>query len=122
MSEVRSRTSAFFDLYSAGQVPESAIDDFIDAWHTSGDEEVRPLSCFLGMTEDEYAVWVMDGRTLPLLRSARREKEKLAVAVARYLSELRTAANPVDRAAIHALSHWVARHAPGADGTDKAGV
>jgi hypothetical protein len=53
VSEVRSRTSSFFDLYIPAQVQESAIDDFIEAWHTSGDEEVRPLSHFPGMTEDE---------------------------------------------------------------------
>ncbi len=122
MSEVRSRTSAFFDLYNAGQVPESAIDDFVEAWHVSGDEERRPLSRFLGMTEDEYSVWVLDGRTLPVLRAARREQEKLVIAVARYLDGLRTAMNPVDRAVIHALSRWTARHASGQGGTDKAGA
>jgi hypothetical protein len=111
VSDVRSRTSSFFDLYSAGQVPEAAINDFVENWHTSGDKEVRPLSDFLGMTDDEYAVWVMDGRTLPLLRDARQAREQPAVAVTRYLDRLRAEADPLDRAAVHALSHWVARRA-----------
>ena len=110
MSEVRSQTPCFFDLYDAGQMPEGAIDDFVESWHRSGDEEARPLSRFLGMTDDEYAVWAMDGRTLPLLRAARQANEPLAVAVARYLDRLRAAADPADRAAVDALSHWVARH------------
>jgi hypothetical protein len=59
VSEVRNRTSSFFDLYSAGELPESAIDDHVEAWHCAGEAEDRPLSRFLGMTEDEYSVWVM---------------------------------------------------------------
>jgi hypothetical protein len=109
VSEVRSLTPCFFDRYNAGQAPESAIDDCVEAWHCSGDEEVRPLSRFLGMTDDEYAVWVMDGRTLPLLRAARLAHERLDVAVRGYLDQLRATANPVNRAAIHALSHWLQR-------------
>lgn len=111
MSEVKGRPALFFDLYRAGQVPESAIDNYVEAWHASGDEEDRPLSAFLGLTEDECAVWVMDGRTLPMLLAARQAGETLSVAVTRYLDMLREAANPVNRAAILALSHWVKKHA-----------
>ena len=112
--------SSFFDCYNAGELPESAIDDYVEAWHCSGEAEDRPLSGFLGMTDDEYSVWVMDGRALPVLRSARREQQELVAAVGGYLDGLRAAANPVNRAAIHALSHWVARHAPRPDEADKA--
>ena len=74
------------------------------------------------MTEEECAVWVMDARTLPVLLAARQAGEKLSVAVTRYLDMLREAANPVNRAAIHALSHWVKRHAPGGAGPDSADI
>lgn len=109
MSEVHDRTSAFFDLYRAHGVSEESISDFIDDWHNSSNEENRLLWQFLGMTEDEYSIWVMDGRTLPLLRDARETRETLVTAVARYLDGLRVRNAPAERAAIHALSHWVAR-------------
>ena len=108
---MKSRPASFFDLYRAGQVPESSIDDYVEAWHASGDDEDRPLSAFLGLTEDECAVWVMDGRTLPMLLAARQAGETLPVAVTRYLDMLRKAASLEDRAAILARSHWVNRHA-----------
>ena len=61
------------------------------------------------MAEDEYAVWVMDGRTLPVLREARQTGEELDAAVARYLCRLEAASAAANRAAIHALSHWLRR-------------
>jgi hypothetical protein len=60
VSETRNTTAAFFDLYERGDVPKDAIDDFVGAWHGAGDAESRPLSAFLGMTADEYVVWVME--------------------------------------------------------------
>lgn len=96
-------------IYLDGQAPEDAIDDAVDAWHDSGDEETRPLSSFLGMTDDGYVVWVMDGRTLPLLRDARRAGEHLDAAVARYVHELQAMPASVNAASIHALSHWLQR-------------
>ena len=110
MSDVRSKTASFFELYRAGQVAESAIHDFIKDWHASGDEETRSLSAFLGMSDEEYAIWVMDRRTLPLLRTTRQAHGDLIAAVACYVNELHAAEDPVNRAAIHGLSHWVRRH------------
>jgi hypothetical protein len=110
VSEVHDRT-AFFDLYQAHSVPEDAIGDFVAAWHNTGNKETRPLSQFLGMTEDEYAIWVIDARTLPLLRTARETKVKFVVAVERYLGELKVTNATADRAAIHALSHWLRQRA-----------
>ena len=90
-------------------MPEAAIGDVIEAWHRSGQNEGRELWQFLGMTEDEYSIWVMDARTLPLLRTTRETRENLVAATARYLGGLRAANNPADRAAIHALWHWIGR-------------
>jgi hypothetical protein len=119
---VHSRAALFFDLYCADRVPEDAIDDFVEAWHSSGDEEDRPLSRFPGLTEDEYSIWVMDGRTLPLLRAARCTGEALVVAVDRYVEALRKAADPADRSAIHALSHWLRHGPPASDVAERAGT
>jgi hypothetical protein len=109
VSDVSNRTASFFDLYSQGDASEDAIDDFVGAWHDSGDAEDRPLSSFLGVTADEYAVWVMDARSLPLILAARRAHEPLHHAVGRYVVEMQAAENPSDRSAIWSLSHWVGR-------------
>jgi hypothetical protein len=109
VSDVRSRTASFFDLYGQGQVSADEIHTFVDTWHASGDAEDSPLSEFLGMTQDEYAVWVMDARSLPLILGARRTNEPLNDAVARYLTQMRTTANALDSSPISSLSHWVSR-------------
>jgi hypothetical protein len=91
-------------------VSATAIDDFIDAWHDSGDDEERPLAAYLGMTEDEYSVWFMDTRTLPVILSARRSGVPLPTLVAAYLADLRAAGDPGNATSIWSLSHWTGRH------------
>ena len=95
----------------AGAVSEAAIEDDVEAWHVSDDLEVRSLGAFLGMTEQEYVVWVMDGRTLPLLRAARRAGQTLSDAVAGYVDDLQAAGDPGNWAAVLSLSHWLERQA-----------
>jgi hypothetical protein len=94
-------------------VPETAIDDHVEAWHSSGDDEPRPLSSYLGMTDEEYAVWVMDARALPMLLAARQAGERVPAAVTRYLEVLHQSGDPLNRSAIRALSHWMKQHSPG---------
>jgi hypothetical protein len=47
----------FFELYSEGSVSASAIDDFIDEWHTC-DHSWGKLHEYLGLTEEQFAIWV----------------------------------------------------------------
>lgn len=106
MSEVRHDAPTFFSLYAAGRISEDQIDSFVEAWHESGDEETRSLAEYLGMTDDEYAVWVMSHAALPTILASRRLEQPLVEAVANYLAELRRS-HPANRPAIHALSHWL---------------
>lgn len=100
----------FFDLYARGDVSALEIDDYVEAWHNTGDEEQRSLSEYLGLTEDDYAVWLMDVRTLPIILSARRSRVPLPTLVAASLADLRAADNPMDKTPIWSLSQWMARH------------
>ena len=109
MSEVRERSQSFFQLYLAGSTEAAGIDGCIDAWHASGPAEKRSLGAYLGMTEDEYALWVMDTRILPVLRAARRAGEPLTSGVGRYVAQLRSADDIANGSAILALSSWLAR-------------
>ena len=111
MSEVKSKTPSFLQLYAAGRVTAEQIDDFIDAWHESDDSEHRSLAEFLGMSEDEYSVWLASHKALPLLVAARRDGTLLTRVVQRYVAELESEASPSDATAIHILSHWLAERA-----------
>ena len=109
MSEVLNVSRTFLSLYEQGRVTEDQLDDFITAWHESGDEEKRSLAAFLGMTDEEYSVSLMAPDSLPLIRRARREHLPLRALLGPWLNELRSKADPMDRPVVHALSHWLSR-------------
>ncbi|HEY8290200.1 MAG TPA: hypothetical protein VIG49_13090 [Acetobacteraceae bacterium] len=107
MSRVRSHEPAFFELYSRGDLSADRIEDFVGRWHASDASEERPLAEFLGMTEDEYRVWLMDPNALPQILAARRAGRPLEDIIAEYVTGLQEAARSVDQAARHALGHWL---------------
>ncbi len=39
-----------------------AIDNKVEEWHNSGDEETRSLQEYLDMNDAEFQVWVVTGR------------------------------------------------------------
>ena len=109
MSDVRTKPRSFFDLFIDGQVSAVAAEDFISAWHNSGDEEQRSLPEFLGLTEDEYDVWMMDGRILPDIAAARRPgAPPLVDLMTERFRRMRAASDPIDRSALFSLGHWLA--------------
>jgi hypothetical protein len=91
----------FFDLYSCGAVSADRINDFISAWHASDDEERRSLAAYLGLTDAEYEVWLMDTDVLPQILSARRTGRGLREVVADYVAALQRAARPEDRSSLY---------------------
>jgi hypothetical protein len=107
VSEVQPKSVTFFDLYSQGQVTADQIDDFVEAWHESDDSEHRSLSQYLGMTDDEYAVWLASHRALPLLAAARRDGLPVTEVVTRHLVDLRSMAPTTGATAIHVLTNWL---------------
>lgn len=60
----------FIDRCAAGELAEDDIDDFVDAWHESPDEE--GLGAFLGMAENEYRLWLERADVLHFILLARR--------------------------------------------------
>lgn len=71
------------------------------------------MSEFLGMTEDEYTVWMASRKALPAIIAARRTARPLVELVAEHLAQLQRAALPTDRSAIYVLSHWLEQHTSG---------
>lgn len=59
MSEI----TTFIEKCLNGDVLCDDIDDYIDIWHESDSED--ELFEFLGMTREEYALWVKDPDALP---------------------------------------------------------
>ena len=112
MSDIAQETQTFFSLYGSGHAPADAIHDFIEAWHETGDDEQRPLSEYLGMTAEEFGVWVITPRVLPVILAARRANRPLAEFVRPFVEKLRADANPNDRSVLFALGHWLAAHPP----------
>jgi len=110
VSNVQSETPTFFDLYSRGEIPAGRIGDFVSEWHASDDSEQRSLAAFLGLTDEEYDIWLMDTRTLPQILLARRTARRLKDVVADHVAAMRGAARPEDRSALYALGHWLESH------------
>ena len=52
----------FIDLCLRGEADLSEIDDYVEKWHLSKDD--IPIYEFLGMTREEYALWVEKPQTL----------------------------------------------------------
>jgi hypothetical protein len=46
----------YIDKYLNGEIQMDEIDDFIEQWHESDSE--KELHEYLGMTWEEYALWV----------------------------------------------------------------
>jgi hypothetical protein len=47
----------FMDQVLEGNVLDTEIDEFVEAWHR-GEGAGQSLAAFLGMTDEEYAMWV----------------------------------------------------------------
>lgn len=108
MSEAGTGSRAFFDLLVDVQVSAGDVDDYVTAWHDSGDEEHRSLAEFLGLTDEDYAVLMMDSRILPEIAAARRPGgPALTTLMTERARQMHTANNPVDRAALFSLGHWL---------------
>jgi hypothetical protein len=111
VSNIRTHVRPFFDLYSRGEVTAEQIGDFTSQWHTAPDGEQRSLAAWLGMTQEEYDVFLMDPATLPLILAARRAGRSLVQVVADYVAQLSLADRPEDETALYALGHWLGRRA-----------
>jgi len=117
MSEVRveARAPSFFDLHSRGEVVPDDIHDFIGRWHEDQEPWARdmPLREYLGLTRDEYEVWLYDPFSLPSILRARQPGGNLVDIMAERYRQLRAANRREDGTIIFSLGNWLkarARH------------
>lgn len=111
MSESRTdaRTPSFLDRYQRGQVGPDDIDDFVDRWHDNDEPWARDLELheYLGMTHEEYQVWLCDPLSLPLILLARRSARPLVDVMAERYDALLAANRPTDATILYALGNWL---------------
>jgi hypothetical protein len=62
-----------------GDVLAEEIDDFVDAWHEG--EGAGELHEFLGMTNEEYSLWIANPDFLEIILAARYKHQSLSKAV-----------------------------------------
>lgn len=107
MSSGTHESPTFLDLYLNGEVLGDEIDDFIDTWHANpGGKEIYE---FLGMSKEEYSLWLRDPDTLPHIARARRAGLPLAVVLRTTLEEFPIAARSASATKIDRLRSWL-RH------------
>ena len=96
------------DLVLAGEVqnPEVAIEDWITAWHEGdGNDELHTT---LGLTFEEYSLYVEKPQFLRAIFMARRQRLPLAKAVEMADDDaVRLAARGVPSAEVPALRAWL---------------
>lgn len=90
-----------------GDAMSDEIEDFVEAWH--GSESNEEIYDFLGMTWEEYSLWMTDPDFIELIIYARRSQRPLMEAVNDNLrSEERLAARADEPGKLLALKRWIA--------------
>ncbi|MGE0225213.1 MAG: hypothetical protein AB7F35_16430 [Acetobacteraceae bacterium] len=110
-----SGSAPFFALYSQGRATADDIDDFIDEWHEDDDAQARdiPLHDYLGLSVEEYGLWVQAPDALPLILAARRDGRPLRDVVLGSLTAPDEAVGDGDPEATAALRLWLERRPAG---------
>jgi hypothetical protein len=90
---------AFIDLCVEGKIPPADIDDFIDQWHET--PEGIELHDYLGMTQEEYSLWLRVPDALPYIIKARHEAKPLADVVSWLASQNK------DKSQVARLQKWL---------------
>lgn len=97
----------FIQLALEGYVLLDEIDDFVDRWHESASSV--NLSEFLGMTEEEYSLWVAHPDNISIIIAARKERKSVLEAVNDNLRHAqRLAARTDDLGKLATLKRWIA--------------
>jgi hypothetical protein len=94
-------------LALSGHVLADEIEEFVEAWHNSTSE--LEIHEFLGMTFEEYSLWVTDADSIAIILTARHGDKPLKEAVndnLRFQGRIAARSNEAGKLAI--LSRWIA--------------
>ena len=99
--------SSFVQMCLRGDRLPEEIDDYVDAWNDM--PPGAPLHEFLGMTRDEYNLWVVDPDVLPFILDAHRTGENAADLIEQF-SALPMAARAESSEKARELARWLKDH------------
>jgi hypothetical protein len=108
MSRDAHKRPTFLEKYVNGKVSAEEIDDYIDSWHTGTAEQ--SIYEFLGLSQEEYSLWLQDPEALPYIAAARQTKKPLSEVIASRLKELSTNCGSRDARKAQRLHHWLEQH------------
>lgn len=98
---------SFIELALCGEVLADEIDDFVEAWHKS--ESNLEIQEFLGMSIEEYSLWVSDPDSIATILSARHRGSTLRDAVNDNIqTQERLAARADEARKLAILQRWIA--------------
>ena len=102
----------YMDLLLSGEVLQEDIDDFVAHWHEAPENSAaarQSLEDFLGMTWDEYRLWVEHPESLRFIAAAHKAKQPVAT-VLRTLDRTGVAARTSEQGEAHKLLRWLIDH------------
>ncbi|NVD69249.1 hypothetical protein HUX88_01585 [Duganella sp. BJB1802] len=81
------------------------IDDFIELWHQNPGKQ--PLHEYLGMTRNEYALWIANAAILPTLLNIRSKHQSMDQLLAEFDHQFPTIAKSTSPSGAMALMKWL---------------
>ena len=93
----------FVDLCLEGEVLAEEIDDFVDKWHEGGSGQT--IYSFLGLTREEYGLWVERPSSISFIMEARKRGGHLSDY--RHGSDFRIAARAASAEDVEDLLEWL---------------
>ena len=73
MSRKEPKARTFIERYLAREARPEEIDDYVDVWHKT--PQGLELHEFLGMSKEEYGLWLRNPDALSEIARARKERE-----------------------------------------------
>lgn len=98
-------SATFVDDALTGMAGITDIDSYVDSWHY-GETEL-PLHEFLGMTWDEYRLWVEKPNTLRFILSARRNGRSVSEELSKNASGFALAARAASASDAESALTWL---------------
>lgn len=94
----------YIDQVLDGAVMWTDIDDWVQRWHE--EHRADELHEFLGLTPDEYALWVEQPRALRLIIAAR-ERRQPVLELVEQVDERAFAARGLDEKDVRVVRRWL---------------
>src|ERR1700678_751290 len=99
------QSDSFIQKCLRGEAMIDEIDNYVEKWHLSA--ENIDIHTFLGMTSEEYELWLRDPDTLAYIITSRRDEIPLSQIVNDNYEQIRLAARSADSLKVKRLKSWL---------------